>query len=201
MGMYAQLNAVSDLNIDRILATPELIGGIMFKEEPDIFWEDSRSTGKVSFLRKLLGKKPLPTETKERPRLALTEPENNEMDLDKAWHGIHYCLTQDIGEGNHPLGFILYGGHVAGDIDVGYGPARLFTGAETAELNTLVQKVSSDDLRANYTPEKMDDVYPSVIWSRTDEDNFEYIDENFSELKKFLARCVQDRVGMTISII
>jgi len=201
MGMYAQLNAVSDLNIDKILATPELIGSIMFKEEPDIFWEDSQSTGKLSFLSKILGKKPMPAEMKERPRLVLTEPENNEMDLDKAWHGIHYCLTQDIGEGSHPLGFILYGGHLAGDIDVGYGPARLFTGAETAELNTLLQKVSSDDLKANYEPEKMDDVYPSVIWSRTDENNFEYIDENFSDLKKFLAQCVQDKVGMTISII
>jgi len=201
MGMYAQLNAVSDLNINKILATPELIGGIMFKEEPDIYWEDNEPTEKLSFLSKLLGKKPMPVEIKERPKLVLTEPENNEIDLDKAWHGIHYCLTGDIGEGTHPLGFILYGGHFVGDLDVGYGPARLFTSAETADLNTKLQDVSSDNLKANYKPEEMDDVYPSVIWSREDEDNFEYIDQNFSELKKFIAKCVHDEVGMAISII
>ena len=139
--------------------------------------------------------------TTERPKLVLTKAEQNEADLGKAWHGLHYCLTQDIGEGDHPLGFILYGGRVAGDLDVGYGPARLITSAETAEINSLLQKVSSDDLKANYEPEKMDDVYPSVIWSRTDEDNFEYISENFVELKKFVAECVRDKLGMTICIV
>ena len=200
MGMYVTLNAVSDSNINAILDTPELIGGIIFKEEPDIFWETPQPE-KLSFLSKLLGKKPLPVERVERPKLVLTELEQNEIDLDKAWHGIHYCLTQDIGEGSHPLGFILYGGRLAGDLDVGYGPARLFTSVETAELNLLLQKVSSDDLKANYEPEKMNDVYPSVIWSRTDEDNFEYINENFAELKKFVTECVRDKLGMTICII
>jgi len=200
MGMYVTLHAVSDSNINAILATPELIGGVVFKEEPDAFWEDSQPAEKLSFLSKLLGKKSTPVRTSERPKLVLTDVENNEVDLDKAWHGIHYCLTQDIGEGNHPLGFILYGGRLAGDIDVGYGPARLFTRTETVDINSKLQQVSSDDLKENYDPDKMGDVYPSVIWSRTDEDNFAYIDENFSTLKKFVAQCVQDEVGMVISI-
>ena len=200
MGMYVTLHAVSDSNINAILATPELIGGIVFKEEPDAFWEDSQTAEKLSFLSKLFGKKPAPVKPQERPRLVLTDVENNEVDLDKAWHGIHYCLTQDIGEGDHPLGFILYGGNLAGDIDVGYGPARLFTRTETADINSKLQQVSSDDLKANYDPDKMGDVYPSVIWSRTDEDNFDYIDENFSILKKFLAECARDELGMAISI-
>ena len=200
MGMYVTLNAVSDSNINAILQTPELIGSIIFKEEPDIFWEEPKPE-KLSFLSKLLGKKPLPVKTTERPKLVLTKAEQNETDLGKAWHGLHYCLTQDIGEGDHPLGFILYGGRAAGNLDVGYGPARLLTSAETAEINLLLQKVSSDDLKANYEPEKMDDVYPSVIWSRTDEDNFEYINENFVELKKFVAECVRDKLGMTICIV
>ena len=200
MGMYVTLNAVSDSNINAILATPPLIGGLLFKEDPDIFWEEAQPTEKFSFLKKLFGKKPIPVEVPERPRLVLTEPENNVVDLDKAWHGIHYCLTQDIGEGSHPLGFILYGGRVAGDIDVGYGPARLITRAETAEINTLLKKVLSEDLKANYEPEKMDDVYPSVIWSRTDQDNFEYIDHYFSDLKKFVEKCVHDELGMAINI-
>ena len=201
MGMYVTLHAISDSNINAILANPPLIGGLLFKEDPDCLWELSQPTEKLGFLSKLFGKKPIPVEVPERPRLVLTEPENNETDLDKAWHGIHYCLTQDIGEGNHPLGFILYGGRVAGEIDVGYGPARLLTSAETADINTLLKKVSSEDLKANYKPEEMDDVYPSVIWSRTDEDNFEYIDHYFSDLKKFVEKCVQDELGMAISII
>lgn len=201
MGMYATFNAVSDANISAILETPQLIGGIVFKEEPDIYWEDSKDTAKLNLFEKLLGKKPVPMTPSERPRLTLTENESNEIDIDKAWHGIHYCLTQDIGEGNHPLGFILYGGRSAGDIEVGYGPARLFTSVETAAISTLLEKVSSDDLKENYKPEKMDDVYPSVIWMRTDEDNFEYIDEYFAVLKNFLSACVRDGLGMATCIV
>jgi len=39
VGMYVVLNAVSDSNINAVLATPELIGGIMYKDDPDVFWE------------------------------------------------------------------------------------------------------------------------------------------------------------------
>lgn len=200
MGMYAALNAISDSNIDAILATPELIGAVVYKEEPDAFWSAEQPRNKSSFFGKLFGKKPEPLKLEGRPKLVLTDAENNEIDLDKAWHGLHYCLTGDIGEGEHPLGFILYGGRLAGDIDVGYGPARLFSSSQTEKINTQIQKISSDDLKANYEPEKMDDVYPSVIWARTDEDNFEYINEYFSDLKNFLAECVKDGLGMAISI-
>ena len=89
MGMYVTLNAGSDSNINAILDTPELIGGIIFKEEPDIFWETPQPE-KLSFLSKLLGKKPLPVERVERPKLVLTELEQNEIDLDKAWHCLLY---------------------------------------------------------------------------------------------------------------
>ena len=70
MGMYVVLNAVSDSNINAILQTPELIGGITHKEEPDIFWETPQPE-KLSFVSKLLGKKPLPVESIERPKLCL----------------------------------------------------------------------------------------------------------------------------------
>jgi hypothetical protein len=199
MGMYAVLHAVSDSNIKAILATPELIGYITFKEDPEAIWEFSKSE-KRSFLSRFFGKKPEPQKVTERPKLVLTEAEQKEIDLDKAWHGLHYCLTQDIGEGSHPLGFILYGGQLAGDIDLGYGPARLFTSSETADINAKLQAVSSEGLKANYDPTKMDDVYPSVIWSRTDEDNFEYINAYFSDLKRFLGECVREKVGMTVGI-
>ena len=48
-----------------------------------------------------------------------------ELDLDKAWHGIHFLLTGSAWEGEEPLCYLLAGGQEVGDEDVGYGPARV----------------------------------------------------------------------------
>jgi hypothetical protein len=49
----------------------------------------------------------------------------DDLDVDKAWHGIHFLLCGQAWESPFPLGFIL-GGEEVGDVDVGYGPARVF---------------------------------------------------------------------------
>jgi len=131
----------------------------------------------------------------------VTEPEHNEINLDRAWHVIHYCLTQDIGEGSHPLGFLLYGGRLAGDLDLGNGPSRFLIRAEIAEINRKLQQVSFDDLKANYEAEKMDDVYPPGDWSHLDEESLEYLEHYFSDLKIFISNCVRDELGALISIV
>lgn len=48
----------------------------------------------------------------------------DEIDLDKAWNGIHYLQTGAALEGDPPLNFILFGGVEIGFEDVGYGAAR-----------------------------------------------------------------------------
>src|SRR5438270_9992408 len=44
-----------------------------------------------------------------------------EFDVDKAWHGIHFLLTDSDWEGEGPLAFILHGGREINE-DLGYGP-------------------------------------------------------------------------------
>src|SRR5690349_11334743 len=58
----------------------------------------------------------------------------NRLDLDKAWHGLHFLLTGTDWGGTPPLNFIVAGGETIGDVDVGYGPARAFTPEQLAEI-------------------------------------------------------------------
>src|ERR1700722_3238791 len=53
-----------------------------------------------------------------------------DLDVDKAWHGLHFLLTGTAWEGAPPLDFIVKGGRQIGDVDVGYGPARAFSSAD-----------------------------------------------------------------------
>ncbi len=51
-----------------------------------------------------------------------SEPPNY-IDLDKAWHGVHYLLTGQADGGELPHSLAVTGGEEFGP-EVGYGPAR-----------------------------------------------------------------------------
>jgi hypothetical protein len=73
-----------------------------------------------------------------------------EMDVDKAWQAIHFLLCGHPWEGEHPLNFVVSGGTPVGDVDVGYGPARVFTSAEVVEIAEALQPITKDHLRAKF---------------------------------------------------
>src|SRR5262245_15812893 len=77
-----------------------------------------------------------------------------EMDIEKAWHGIHYLLTGSAWEGSPPLNFLVLGGQEIGD-DLGYGPARGFSPSEVKTIANALSSVTSDALRSRYDPNEM----------------------------------------------
>src|SRR5690348_12146296 len=52
------------------------------------------------------------------------------VDVDKAWHCLHFLLTGTAWGGEPPLNFVAIGGTEIGEEDVGYGPARGFASQE-----------------------------------------------------------------------
>lgn len=216
MGMCAVFVSASDETIAAILQNPNLIFGLTHPDiDPKLIMGDMQPSksdapkkkSRGMFRRLFKGFAPqedVNTAEDEPPipeRLHLSDKEGREIDLDKAWHGLHYCLTGEVGgeDAPHPLGFIGYGGHPAGDVDLGYGPARMFTAAQTRELQNKLSELTFDDLRAVYNPDKMEHVYPD-IWSREDEDNFEYITMYFEVLREFLKECAENKIGFVTHI-
>lgn len=113
--------------------------------------------------------------------------DGDEGDADKSWHAIHYLLTGTAEGGSFPLSFILNGGQQLGDEEVGYGPARIFTPTETAEIADALSGFTEESLKTRYDGKAMDraKVYPQ-IWGRESEDNFDYAWENFVALREFI---------------
>lgn len=66
------------------------------------------------------------------------EPAGKSISLDKAWHGLHYLLCGAAEPAPGPLGQAVFGGTEVGE-DMGYGPARYFTAAQTAEIAQALQ--------------------------------------------------------------
>lgn len=184
MSMICFLRQVPDAEINRLMATPG---------ETHIFLFGPHPLPQPGFFARLFGKKaPTPPQW--------TPPADGEkLDLDKSWHGIHYLLTGEVGDTDSALSFLLTGTEIGEDI--GYGPARAFHAAQVRAIQTVLQPLTPETLRAHYNPADMNEqgIYPD-IWDKGDEP-LEYLLENYATLKSFIDECVAKDRGLIIYLI
>jgi hypothetical protein len=102
-------------------------------------------------------------------RVYETERPDGYVDIDKAWHCLHFLLTGTAWEGEPPLNFIVIGGETIGDEDVGYGPARALRPPALATLDRALQDLPWTVLAARYDAARMAalEVYPGG-WTEVD---------------------------------
>ena len=112
MSMILALTTVEDATIRRLLEEPEQVWRVLAPDDASM-----HPPG----------------------QLDLVEGEGQSIDLDKAWHGIHYLLAGTEWEGTGPAAFLLAGGKEVGDVDVGYGPARALSAAELQQIGDAGQ--------------------------------------------------------------
>jgi hypothetical protein len=190
MSMILNLRQVSNEKLDELLVEPEQITFFLFGPEP--------SPG-PGLLARLFGRgrcdKPAATRPWEPP------PEDECMDLDKAWHGIHYLLNFSDWEGKEPFCYLVIGGRAVGDVDVGYGPARALRSGQVQRFRDAIASVGAAGLAARYDPAELadHDIYPG-IWTATaeDDDPLGYLQEHFARLAAFLDRCVEKNRGLLV---
>ena len=88
-----------------------------------------------------------------------------------------------------------------GDEDVGYGPARAFTSAQTKAIATALAAVSDDELRGRYVPDAMmkAEIYPE-IWDRdpSKDDALGYLMEYVKVIRETLATVTARGHGLLV---
>jgi len=114
-------------------------------------------------------------------------PKIRHLDIDKAWHGIHYLLNGRAWEGEPPLFNVVFGGTELGDEDLGYGPARYLTPEEVRETYLALERISVDDLRARYNARAMTkaEIYPEIVWERDGDLALQYLVDYYVEVVEF----------------
>lgn len=210
MSMIYTLRVVSDDAIAALHAEPEFIVPYLQgeKELTQAPVEEEAPKGVVASLVGIFRKPPAPVVPPPIPLPApLLEPTAAEVELDKAWHGIHYLLTGEAwsededAAANDPRQWLLYGGEEVGDIDVGYGPARAIKSADVRRWNEFLTGIDEADLRQRFNPEWMTQlvVYPS-IWDRKPEedDTLGYVLSYFEPLKETVASAAAQGKGLIV---
>lgn len=112
-----------------------------------------------------------------------SEPENS-IDIDKAWHGIHFLLTGEAEGGAEPLSLAVTGGEEFGP-DLGYGPPSFLSSAEVKAIAEALKPLGRSELAARFDPQEMErkEIYPEVIWTRDGDDALDYVLENYEVLR------------------
>jgi hypothetical protein len=135
---------------------------------------------------------------------AYNDPSAGFVDLDKAWHCLHYLLTGSAIGGDAPLNFILNGGTPLGEEDLGRGPPRVFRPLEVAAVADALAKIEAAQLVARLDLKKLEklSIYPGG-WQelnlRSDYDLGYYFGP-FEELKRVTARAKDEHLGMLVWI-
>jgi uncharacterized protein DUF1877 len=202
MGMYLSLAAVSDATIERLLADPPLVWQIMEPDDPNAVAAAREPPPGPGFFGRLLGRK-APPPPPEPPPLDLQPGEGDlgpDGDLEKSWQGIHYLLTGTAWEGDPPLNFLLAGGREL-DIEIGLGPPRTHTAAETRIIAAAFAGIDDAELRRRFAPAEMTrlEIYPGV-WDLdpAKDDTLGHLLDGVAVLRSGLARVVGQGHGLLI---
>jgi hypothetical protein len=121
------------------------------------------------------------------------------IDVDTSWHALHVLFTGSATPGKPPLDFIL-GGTPVGDIDLGEGPARMFSSADVRKIAAALALINVETLRSRFDPIALmqHQIYP-MHWDRPGTtSSFAFVAEQFDALKYFVTTTAQAEAGMIV---
>lgn len=132
--------------------------------------------------------------------LERAEENKRQLYIDKAWHGIHYLISEENLKGEYkagtPLSNVIMGGKEIGE-DVGYGPAHLILPEDVKDSSEALQKITGPDLQKAFKPEDMEnkEIYPD-IWVRDGEEALQYLLFYFVKLRDYYKDTADKGYGM-----
>lgn len=193
MGICFVAITATDEMIERLHGEPPLFWRLYAPEEPAFYWDAIGAGKKPGFLSRLFGAKEIPIPD-PLPAFEYEEGARKEVDLDKSWDGINFCLKALCPGGPN----LFEDGKAVGEVDVGYGPAMTFSAADTKTVAESYLGIAATELLSVLQASAMGDVYPKAVWERSDQDTQDYLTENFTALQAFLEFAVAKKLGTVV---
>ena len=112
-----------------------------------------------------------------------------ELDVDKAWHGLHFLFTGTAQGGEEPACFLTEGGSMLGEDADEEALPRVLSAPQVAAFARYLRGLNRDMLAGRYDPARMTElgIYPD-IWDKAEEldQNRTYLLDAFEQLRDFV---------------
>src|SRR6266851_516842 len=120
--------------------------------------------------------------------------------LNKAWHAIHFALTGTRLGGEQPLNFLASEGTPIGQVDVGYGPARVLTSQQVRQLAAALAPIEPDEVARRVDVALLDReaIYPGN-WQRNGY-SVDYVVANYRDMRQLIAKLAEQGRGLIIYV-
>ena len=198
MGMYGHLRRASVADGERLRAEPALVTPFLYGEP----LEKPKSTGGLfGWLKRLspisgVVNDPDVDVRPEAAKGAVWPPasDGEELDLDKAWHGLHFLFTGRADGGPEPACFVLEGGEEVGDDGDGEPIARMLSADQVRRFSAFLSGLSRGELESRFDAARMTEleIYPDVIWERdAREETAEWLLAIWEALRDFMAEAAR----------
>jgi hypothetical protein len=120
--------------------------------------------------------------------------------LNKAWHAIHFVLTGARLGGEEPLNFLVDEGTPVGEVDVGYGPARVLNSDQVRRLADALAAIQPDEVARRVDVKKLDEevIYPGH-WQRNGI-GVDYVVATYTAMRDLIVRAADHGQGLILYI-
>ena len=194
MGMILYLKRISDGDLERLKDTP---GGVRAfieadSEAPARGPEYAAALAALKAQMAQAGMAPPPA-----PEVPFeTYPFDDVFDVDKMWHGVYFLLTGTSYEGEPPINLLLHA-LPASDEDIGYGPARGLSAAQTKALSSYLDGLPTSVVVSRFDSARMKalTIYPD-IWDEHPAELKDGLGNAFDRLQAYCRKCAVHDLGM-----
>jgi hypothetical protein len=120
--------------------------------------------------------------------------------LNKAWHAIHFVLTGSRLGGEAPLNFLVDEGTPVGEVDVGYGPARVLRSDQIRQIAAALAPIDPDEVARRVDAREFDQqaIYPGN-WQRNGI-GVDYVVANYRAMRDLIVRLADQGHGLILYI-
>lgn len=185
MGIAYCLIRVAPETVTALSGRPRAVAEFVYGD-PNLY-----EAPKPNFITRLLRKR-----KGEVASLTPVRRDGDEIDIDKAWHIVHFLLTGCVGRADSPLGLIGDDLHPLADIDLGLGRPNIISASEVKSFADNADRLTDNDFLTRFVPEQMPtgDLYLGEVISRGDHEEMrEYALENFQLMRAFVRQAADDR--------
>ncbi|MFL5382014.1 MAG: YfbM family protein [Longimicrobiaceae bacterium] len=117
------------------------------------------------------------------------------VDIGQTWHGLHFLLAGSADDTGPGAAQAVLGGRETENDDFGYGPVRVMTPEETADVAAGLAALTEDEFAARHDADAM---HAAEIYGAFDE--VEWLLEAFRQLRDYYAAARERGYGMLLAI-